>query len=669
MTTPSTAEGACGPAQAMSLLMQASGEILLLLQAGSLRICACNEAATRLLGYSAEQLVGSTIGDHECALSDLFFWDEMHAQSCAEDVESALRCANGEVLQVSKTVRQTGTEPAHYTYRAVPMSQHNRIATELANTGSQLRATLEATAEGILLLDHSGGIININQQFSDMWQLPATLLEQHDEHGILAHLHALCERGEPVASESALLELDAHGGVGQETVYLRDGRVIECAVRPAHVGQERLGHVYSYRDVTERHRTQQELIAARDEAKRASAAKTEFLAVMSHEIRTPMNGVLGVADLLSRTTLDATQAEYVRVIQSSGETLLALLNDILDFSKIEAGKLKLEHTRFSLPTLINDVVALFRQLEHEGGPILLVHAQPGLAPDLVGDPVRLRQILLNLVSNAFKFTERGNITMRVQPLSEQGADVVLRFSVQDTGIGMAPDTVERLFQSFEQADRSTTRKYGGTGLGLVICKRLTNMMGGDIGVQSALGQGSEFWFTVRLQRAQDHATQVVSAAAPLPAPSRLNPQLRVLLVEDHPVNRLVVINMLKRLGLGVPTVAENGLQALERAQEQAFDLVLMDIQMPVMDGLQATRELRLRGFAAPIIGLSAGALEEERQAALDAGADNYVLKPIQMDALRGALERALPDSPESAPAPVAGGPTSAAPAPDAPAPR
>ncbi len=644
MTTTSTAEPA-PDAELNTLLLQASGEILLLIDAASLRIRACNDAATRLLGYPKEQLVGSAIGEHECALSDLFFWDEMQTQTLAEGVESALRSASGEVLQVAKTVRLLATAPAHYSYRAVPMSQQNRIATELANTGSQLRATLEATAEGILLLDYSGHIINMNQQFSDMWQLPGALLQQHDDAAVLAHLHAACERGEPIASDGKLSELDAHGGVGQETVYLRDGRVIECAVRPAHVGQEQLGHVYSYRDVTERHRTQQELIAARDEAKSASAAKSEFLAVMSHEIRTPMNGVLGVADLLSRTPLDPTQAEYVRVIQSSGETLLALLNDILDLSKIEAGKLKLEHTRFSLPTLLDDVAALFRQLEQEGGPVLLVHAQPGIAPDLRGDPVRLRQILLNLVSNAFKFTERGHITVRVQQLSEQDHDVELRFSVQDTGIGMAPETVSRLFQNFEQADRSITRKYGGTGLGLVICKRLSTMMGGDIGVQSTLGQGSEFWFTARLQRIQEAHPPGSGHAAVAPPPSRLNPHLRVLLVEDHPVNRLVVINMLKRLGLNPPVVAENGLEALERAQEQTFDVVLMDIQMPVMDGLQATRELRRRGFVAPIIGLSAGALEEERQAALDAGADNYVLKPIQMDALRGALEHALHAAP------------------------
>lgn len=633
-----------------ALLLSASSEILLLIDGATLSILAANAAATEHLGYTREELIGQAIGEFECALSDMFFWDEMRTQNSAREVESALRCADGRVLNVAKSVRKVGNAPLRYTLRAALVSSQNQIEAELSNMGSRLRATLEATADGILLVDHEGAIINMNQHFSTMWALPESLLVNRDDTGIMRYMQSQRMENQGETSDDAgLTNPECWDDHGFETLYLKDGRVFECSVQTANAGKEIIGRVYSYRDVTERYRTQQELIFARDEAKRASHAKSDFLAMMSHEIRTPMNGVLGVAELLAGTRLNATQADYVRTIRSSGETLLAILNDILDFSKIEAGKLQLEHADFPLAPLLEEITALFRFRLREGGPSFRCTADSAAPAVLRGDPVRLRQILFNLVGNAFKFTESGHIDVRVgmSPTTvrknpQEPDKVCLRFSVRDTGIGLTPEQTGRLFRSFEQADNSVTRKFGGTGLGLAICRRLVEMMDGEIGVCSEAGRGSEFWFTAYLGVA--HARVAPSPVGPRPqeaGPLPLTPAVRVLLVEDHPVNRMVMRGMLKRLGGAEPAIAENGQEALDLASHEHFDVILMDTQMPVMDGMEATRRLRAAGLATPIIGVSAGALEEERQAAYDAGVDDYVLKPVNLATLGAALSRAL----------------------------
>jgi PAS domain S-box-containing protein len=633
------------------LLLDASGEFLFLLDGVTLAILAVNSAALIQLGYARDAMLGQPIGEFECALSDMFFWDGMQGQSWVVGVESALRCADGRVLDVAKSVRKVSEQPLRYTLRALPVAGHNRIEAELAAMGSRLRATLEAAADGILLLDREGAIINMNQRFSTMWGLPETLLVNRDDAGIMRFI-----AGQLVA------EIDEKEATGEhadeddfETQYLADGRVFECRVHTAHAGEEVIGRVYSYCDVSERYRTQQELIAARDEAKQASQAKGDFLAMMSHEIRTPMNGVLGIAELLAGTALDEEQADYVRIIRSSGETLLAIINDVLDYSKIEAGKLTLERTEFSLPALLEELITLFRFRRREGGPGFECVVDASVPSLLVGDPVRLRQILFNLVGNAFKFTEQGVITVRVELAPAQAkvgagstaslfesapATATLRFAVQDTGIGLTETQQGRLFNSFEQADSSTTRKYGGTGLGLAICKRLTEMMAGEIGVISTLGSGSEFWFTAEMAISTAHAVPAPAATTKAPL-WMLRTEHRILLVEDNLINRKVMSGMLKKLGGSEPRLAANGQEALDIVANESFDVILMDTQMPVMDGLEATRQLRASGVRTPIIGVSAGALEEERQAAFAAGVNDYVLKPVNFDALSKALAAVL----------------------------
>lgn len=392
---------------------------------------------------------------------------------------------------------------------------------------------------------------------------------------------------------------------------------------------------------------------ARDTAEEANRLKSEFLANMSHEIRTPMNGILGMTDLLLRGSLTGRQQQQLGMVRSSAGRLMEILNDILDFSKIEAGRLDLRQVSFNLREEVEGAVRLFEPRAQEKKLSLECRIDQELPFVVRGDPARLRQILANLVSNALKFTEQGGVTVRLLPCpaaaGDGGQDLRLTLQVEDSGIGIAPEQQQIIFEPFRQADGSITRKYGGTGLGLAISSQLVAMMDGDISVHSSAGAGALFSCTLRLGRADSGEKAGGQGGSTVPVPcdtaAVLSRPLHVLLVDDEPMNQQLTREVLEREGWRV-TTADNGRQALELLERLEFSCVLMDMQMPELDGYEATRAIRRReaergGGHLPIIAYTAHALKGDREKCLAAGTDGYITKPIEIDVLRGEIAGVL----------------------------
>ncbi|HYU31168.1 MAG TPA: ATP-binding protein [Thermoanaerobaculia bacterium] len=395
----------------------------------------------------------------------------------------------------------------------------------------------------------------------------------------------------------------------------------------------------------------EELRLAKEAAERADLAKTEFLANMSHEIRTPLAGVIGLADLLLKSGLEGRQRDYAALVQSAGESLLRLIDDILDFSKIEAGKLVLEQTPYELRSQMREICDLLRFRAHEKGiPLGLTVADA--VPDWVdGDPARLRQVLLNLIGNAIKFTATGRVDLEVIHEDVAGVDLTV-FQVRDTGIGISPEERDRIFWPFSQADSSTSRRFGGTGLGLAISRRIVEQMGGEIDFESTPGEGSVFRFRLPL------AATVPPADAGTPRavrPAQHGRPRHILVAEDHPINQLVAVRQLEAFGYEV-TAVSNGREALAVLGESSYDLILLDCQMPEMDGYETARRLRARTAGRnprlPIVALTAHALKEDLDRCLEAGMDDYITKPFHPDTLRRTVERWLSGGGTAAPPPV-----------------
>jgi two-component system, sensor histidine kinase and response regulator len=756
-----------------------------------------NPAACAHLGYLPAELRQLTIRDIDAGMPQLgdVPWAEQLQRSdgATAHFQTRHRRKDGALREVEARVFRTELGKRALNIASfMDVTDQRRAEREKRRQQATLDSLINSISDLIFYKDDSGRYLGCNAAYAALVGRPVEAIRGLTCHDLFPPDTA---RSFEERDRRALQELREHSS--EHWVHYPDGREVrfDTVVSPLwdEDGQPR-GLLGISRNITERTRQEEDVRRAKELAEEATRMKSDFLANMSHEIRTPMNAIIGLSHLVLKTDLSERQRDYISKVQTSGQHLLGVINDILDFSKIEAGKLDLEQADFALDKLLDDTGNLVSEKAHAKGLELVFDVAANVPPHLVGDSLRLGQVLLNYVNNAIKFTEQGEVVISVRARERTERDVLLNFRVRDTGIGLTPEQMDRLFQSFSQADTSTTRRFGGTGLGLAICKKLATLMGGEVGVESAPGRGSCFWFSVRLGIGRDprrellpnpdlrgrralvvddneHARAVIVetlgamtfkadqassgleavervrqaaadgtpydvvyldwrmpgldglqtarrirslglASPPLflmvtaygreemlkeaeaigvdhvlikpvnpsmlfdttmqalggrrtaaPAPEierpRLDAQLqslrgaRILLVEDNDINQQVARELLEEAGFEV-TLAGNGQIALEILRQRSFDLVFMDMQMPVMDGLEATRSLRQLPQLAdlPVVAMTANAMEQDRERCLQAGMNDFVVKPLDPDDLRDALVRWLRPRRHAAPAPL-----------------
>jgi PAS domain S-box-containing protein len=532
------------------------------------------------------------------------------------------------------------------------ITERKRVEAALRESGELIRATLESTADGILVVNENGEVTHANKRFAQMWRIPEKLLKTGDDQELLDYV--LDQLQEPETFLAKVQDLYGSSEEALDAILFKDGRVFERFSCPLVQNGTSGGRVWSFRDVSAQKRWEAELRKAKESAEAANRAKSEFLANMSHEIRTPMNAIIGMAELALGTELTTEQQDYLRTVKGSADSLLDLLNDVLDLSKIEAGQLELEEVDFDLRATLEDAADMLAVRAEQAGLELTCHIKPNVHTALVGDPVRLREIVVNLTQNAIKFTQEGQVSISVETQEEEGSSVILHFEVSDTGIGIPSDKIETVFESFKQVDGSTTRKHGGTGLGLAIAKQLVEMMAGHICVKSEVGKGSTFHFTARFGRGREEAADgmrirdIDFSAMP------------VLILDDNSTSRFILQEMTSAWGLA-PEEAADADEALVKIKkafdgEMPFRVLFIDSQLNGTDGCEVARRLIESRYGADlkIILMTSMGRRGDAAQCTESGLSGYLMKPVKRSELLDAIVRALGHPTDEKPLPTAG---------------
>ncbi len=651
----------------LDYLARHTSDIVLLANDKSAIIWA-NERALKSLGYSMDELLAMKLRDTQLAETRQDIDQALQELQTEHTFESVLQCKDGKTFLAEfglNTFHVDGRRVIHCTARDITerkkheqalilyrdhleeliekrtialekeVAERKTAQAQAQSRERQFRQLLDSAPDAVVISNAEGVITMVNRRAESLFgykreeligQLVEILVpkvysrtqEANHENYYVSQVHSRLE-----GSEQELYGVTREGRefpaeLSLAPIETEEGLMISSAIR----------------DITERKQVEQVLQAAKEMSDAANRAKSEFLANMSHEIRTPLNAIIGMAYLAMKTDLNPKQRDYIGKIHFSGGHLLGVINDVLDLSKIEAGKLEIESTAFRLDRLLDNVLTLTGEKASARDLKLVIDVAPEFPKFLRGDFLRLGQVLINFTNNAIKFTETGRITIRVKKGSETESDMLVRFEVEDTGMGLTPEQQHKLFQPFQQADASTTRKFGGTGLGLAISSKLAHVMGGEIGVESVAGKGSTFWFTARLEKvAEGDQSQDDKAwhAAQMEKKQQLNSMRNshILLAEDNLFNQQVARELLEQAGVNV-AIANNGQQAVDLARKQRFDCVLMDVQMPELDGLEATRMLRADPLTANlrIIALTANAQQSDKDMCHAAGMDDFITKPF-----------------------------------------